>query len=348
MIVLLVTLRWSSAAADTTTAAETVIVLQPTTASPAVRRSLARIRDELAADRFRVFVADASTGGDPQTAVAGAARDADGDADTGTILTLFGDPDAGRAELCVVRRSARRVAVRRAVVVVDDPERMPEALATRALELLRATALELSLDSEQAPRAQRTSDARREAVMPATLAAPAAAPEIPAVVATMGVAVWTSVAGPPAAVAPVARVALRLSDWLWARGSVAGLGSRPRVDTADGSATLSQSVALAELAAVFRSDKRIRLTASLGAGALHLAVVGTGTAPYEGREPQQWSAAFDAGLGAACAIGSRAALVTELHALIASPHPVVRFVDARAATIGYPSVIWTLALAVAL
>src|SRR6188508_1249336 len=61
VIVLLVTLRWSSAAADTTTAAETVIVLQPTTASPAVRRSLARIRDELAADRFRVVVADAST-----------------------------------------------------------------------------------------------------------------------------------------------------------------------------------------------------------------------------------------------------------------------------------------------
>ena len=86
---------------------------------------------------------------------------------------------------------------------------------------------------------------------------------------------------------------------------------------------------------------------SLGAGVLHVAVVGTGAAPYEGREPQQWSAAFDGGLGVAFALGSRAALVTEIHALMASPHPVVRFVDTRAATIGYPSMIVSLALRVA-
>ena len=40
--------------------------------------------------------------------------------------------------------------------------------------------------------------------------------------------------------------------------------------------------------------------------------------------------------------------MTELHALVASPHPVVRFVDTRAATIGYPSLMLTLALQVAL
>ena len=77
-----------------------------------------------------------------------------------------------------------------------------------------------------------------------------------------------------------------------------------------------------------------------------MAVAGTGAAPYEGREPQRWSAAFDGGVGVAFAVGSHAAFVTELHALVASPHPVVRFVDARAATIGYPSVIVSLALRV--
>jgi len=46
--------------------------------------------------------------------------------------------------------------------------------------------------------------------------------------------------------------------------------------------------------------------------------------------------------------GSRAALVTELHALLASPHPGVGFVDTRAATIGYPALMLTLALRVAL
>jgi len=344
LVLVFLTLDGSGASAQTAVNAETVILLQPTAASPVARRSLARIRDELSADRFHVVIADANTAGDPAAVIESATRDAD----AGTILALFGDPEAGQAELCVVRRSVRRTAVRRAMVVLDDPERMPEALATRALELLRATALELSIELEHAPRAQGPPEPRLEADAAAELAPPAAAPEVPIVVATMGVGVWTSVQGPPAAVTPVARLGLRLSDWVWARVSVAGLGSRPRVDTAYGSATLAQSVALAELAAVFRPGKRIGLTASLGAGALNLAVAGTGAAPYEGREPQRWSAAFDGGAGVACAIGARAALVSELHALLASPHPVVRFVDTRAATIGYPSLILTLALQVAL
>ena len=343
MLVLLM-LDWSGASAETTPGAETVILLQPTVASLAVRRSLARIRDELSADRFHVVLADSSAAGDPGAVIESTARNAEG----GTILALFGDPDTGEAELCVVQRAGRRTAVRRASVVVDDPERMPEALATRALELLRATALELSIDNDRAPRLQEPPEPRPERASPPSPSPPPAAPETALVAVDMGIGTWTSIEGPPPAVAPVGRVGLRLSDWAWARVSFAGLGNRPRVETTYGLATLAQTMVLAELAAVFRRDKRFRPTVSLGAGVLNVAVVGTGAAPYEGREPQRWSAAFDGGVGVALAVGSRAALVTELHALVASPHPVVRFVDTRAATVGYPSLILTLALQVAL
>jgi hypothetical protein len=163
----------------------------------------------------------------------------------------------------------------------------------------------------------------------------------------MGIGIWNSIEGPPVVVAPVVRVGLRLSEWAWARVSVAGLGSRPRIESTYGSAVLSQNAAVLECAAVFRSGKRIRPMFSLGAGVLNVAVVGTGAAPYEGREPQRWSAVFDGGFGIALAVGSRAALVTELHALVAAPHPVVRFADTRVATIGFPSLILTLALQVA-
>ena len=163
----------------------------------------------------------------------------------------------------------------------------------------------------------------------------------------MGIGIWNSVDGPPAAVIPVGRIGLRLSDWAWVRVSLAGLGSHPRIATADGSATVSQSLALAELAAVFRPDRRLHPILSVGAGALDVAVVGTGAVPFEGREPQRWSAAFDGGLGVGFGLGSRSALVAELHALVAEPHPVVRFVDIRAATVGYPALIVTLALEVA-
>lgn len=337
----LVTLNGSVAAAETTPAAEPVILLQPTTASPGARRSLARIRDELSADRFRVVLADSGTSGETGTLIEKAARDGD----DGTTLALFGDPEAGEAELCIVRRAGRRTAVRWATVVVDDSNRMEEVLAARALELLRATALELSIDSERPPPPQKPPEPR-PAVEVSPLASPAAAREAPIFVATMGVGIWNSIQGPPAAVVPIGRVGVRLSDWAWARISVAGLGSRPRVDVADGSATVSQNVALAELAAVFRPRRRLHPMLSLGAGLLNVAVVGTGTAPYEGREARQWSAAFDAGVGVALAVWSRAALVTEVHALMASPHPVVRFADTNRATIGFPSLIYTLALQV--
>ncbi|MFL5303968.1 MAG: hypothetical protein ACJ8F1_02095 [Polyangia bacterium] len=329
------------AAAESAAAAEPVILLQPTTASSGVRHSLARIRDELSADRFRVVVADSGTSGETGTLVDQAARDGD----DGTTLALFGDPEAGEAELCIVRRAAGRTAVRWATVAVDDPAQMQAVLAARALELVRATALELSIDSERAPLPQKPPEPG-PTVDGSPFASPATAREEHIVVATMGVGIWSSIQGPPAAVVPIGRIGVRLSDRGWARVSVAGLGSRPRVDTAEGSASVSQNAALAEIAAVLRPYRRLHPMLSFGAGVLNVAVVGVGTAPYEGREARQWSAAFDAGVGVALAVWSRAALVTEVHALIASPRPVVRIADTNTATIGFPSLIYTLALQV--
>jgi len=341
-IVLLLVLDGPRATADTARpppTADTVILLQPAAASPAVRRSLARIGDELSADRFHVVLADPDTAGGPGAVIESATRAAE----AGTAVVLFGDPDTGQAELCIVRRNDRRTAVRRAMVVDDDPERMPETLARRALELLRATALELSIGIEPAPRPDKPRSP--EADVRPSVSAPVAPLAI--VTVDLGLATWASIEGPPPAVAPVGRIALRLADWAWARITAAGLGTRPTVETPYGSATLAQTVALAEAVAVFRGDKRLRPFVSIGAGALNVAVSGTGAAQYEGRAPQRWAAAFDGGVGVALVVRSRAALVTELHGLVAAPHPVVRFVDTHAATIGYPSVILTVALQVA-
>lgn len=340
---MLLVVAGSRAAAQPLPVSEKVILLQSTTASPTARRSIARIRDELSADRFDVVVADARTPGDAGSAIADAAPFTE----VGTVLVLFGDPESGQAELCVVRRGARRTGVRRATIAVDDPDRIPEVLAKRALELLRATALELSLEVEPPPRAEKPPELRAEADIRGTTP-PVLTPEAARVVVDMGVAMWNSVDGPPPAVAPVGRVALRLSDRVWARASIAGLGSRPHVDTAAyGSASLSQTVGLLECVAIFRRDERIRPGFSVGAGAVNVQVAGTGAAPYVGRDTQRWSVALDGGAGVAFAVGARAALVTELHALVASPHPIIRFVDTRAATVAYPSVILTLALRVA-
>jgi hypothetical protein len=323
------------ASADTAADSESVILLRPTDASSVAARSLARIRDELLADRLHVIVADSPPEGGPGSVMTHAVRHAE----SGTTVVLFGDPETGRAELCVVRRSGDRVAIRRAVVV-DDPERMPEILSAHTLELMRATALELSIEIQRAPRAQ-PPPARAPSNAPA-----APSPERSALAVDFGLGILHSIDGPPPAVMPTGRIRLRLATWLHARVSVTGLGSRPRVETTYGFATVAQNLVLFELAAVFRGDKRVRPIVSLGAGALNVSVTGAGPSSYDIREPRRWSAAFDAGVGASFAIHRRAALATELHALLAAPHPFVRFLDMTAGTIGYPSLLLTLTLQV--
>jgi hypothetical protein len=327
-----------AAAADTAAEPESVILLRPTDASSVARRSVARIRDELLADRLQVIVADSPPEGSPQSAIAHALRRRE----SGTMVVLFGDPETGRAELCVVRRSGDRVAIRRAVVV-DDPERMPEIMSAHALELIRALALELSIESPPRPQPPPPT-----APTNAPPSAPPAWPESSAVAVDFGLGILHSIEGPPPAVMPTGRIRLRLATWLHARLSVTGLGSRPRVDTTYGSATIAQNLVLFELAAVFRGDKRVRPIVGIGAGALDVSVTGAGPSSYESREPHRWSAAFDAGVGAAFAIHRRAALATEVHALLAAPHPFVRFLDMTAGTIGYPSLLLTLTLQVTL
>ncbi len=333
-----------SASAEPTRGGGTVILLQPTNTSVATRQSLARIRDELSADRFRVIWEGSDTTDDPGAVIESTGRDTD----PNTVLVLFGDPATGEAELRVVQRAAGRSAVRQATVVVDDPERMPEALASKALDLLRATALELSLALDRAPRARDTPVRRPEVIIPQrpSPAVPMSGASIVSV--DMGLGMWKSIEGPSPAVTPVGRLGLRVSGWSQARLSVAGLGSRPLVHTAYGTATISQTVALLEFALVPRLDNRIQALLSLGGGVLNVAVAGSGVAPYEGLTSQQWSAAVDGGAGIAVALGSHTSLATEIHALLASPHPVVRFVCTRAATIGDPALMLTLTLRVLL
>lgn len=323
-------------------ASDPVIVLEPTNASEKTREALRRIRDELTADRFDVVVAAASTAAEPGAMIEAAPQGAD----RGAIIVLFGDPATGQTELCVVRRGNGRTAVRRAVIV-GDPETMPERLSSRVLELLRATALELSIDDGAGPARPAVPDPPAPSESPAGPASPPGSEE-PAVLAVdAGMAVIQNVEGPPPLLVPIGRVRLGFTSWLHARFSAAGLGTRPEVETSYGSATVSQSFLLLEVGTVLRPDELIRPMWSVGSGVLHVNIDGTGTSPYVGESAEEWLAAIDVGLGLALAFRSRSAAVVELHTLVALPHPVIRFADTNAAALGYPSLILSLALEIA-
>ena len=106
----------SSARAEPGRGGETVDLLQPTNASIATRRSLARIRDELSADRFRVIWEGSDPTDNPRPVI----ESPGGDPDPEAIVVLFGDPATGQAELRIIHRAAGRSAVRRAAVIVDN------------------------------------------------------------------------------------------------------------------------------------------------------------------------------------------------------------------------------------
>lgn len=347
-LVLAMALSSAVLAAPQSEPGELVIVLQPANASPAVRRSLSRIRNELSADRLRVVDTEASLGDE-----SGSIESTVGAPEGNTIVALFGDPESGQAELWVVARARRRWAARRASVLAEDPQRMPELLSARALELVRATSLELSLRPEVATEVARSTEVRRLA--PPTPAA--GTPDSFAVAGLdsrpgdfaidLGLGVLDNVGGPPDAILPLGRLRRHLARLLYVRASVAGLGSRPRVQTVYGSALLSQNLGMVELEAVFRRDQRIRPSVSVGAGVLNVVVVGDGNSPYQGRDSGHWSAAFDGGLGVTFATGARIALALELHVLVATPHPTIRFIDLEVAKIAFPALMLSFAMQVA-
>jgi hypothetical protein len=121
-----------------------VRVLQPSTMSPRARRCLTRLREELAAGGIQVTVGEFGAGGealwmvDPPSSREGSIA----------TMTLIGDPDAGAAELWIVNGVPwGRAVVRRLLLPAGAGTHDDEVLAIRALEFLRASALELAGDA---------------------------------------------------------------------------------------------------------------------------------------------------------------------------------------------------------
>ena len=332
--------RGSSAQA----APRVVVLLEAGAVSPAQRRCLTRIREELLAGGFAVAVVDPGPGTDPVSVAEAITRQHDAVA----TIALLGDPDLGPAELWILDRAGPRPEVRGIKVPNDDPERIPEVLAIRTIELLRASALSLLVESNR--------PAPPEAP-PAPPPPPVAAPPLspPAPVASLperrdwigveaGIAALESLEGPGPAVVPMARVRLPLGWPLFARLTFAGFGTRPRVSTSLGTADITQAFGLFELGAVFRRHRRLNPVVTLGAGAIYVRSAGAGVYPYQGIEESEWAAVIDGGVGLVAGLGVHLATAFELHVSLAAPHPVIRFSATNAATIGRPALVasWTL------
>jgi hypothetical protein len=304
-----------------------IVVLEPVGSSQMARHCLTRIREELTASGFEVSSVDPGPRRDPVSL----ARSMEAQAGTVAVIALAGDPGQPGAELWILDRVGATPEVRRVPASSDDAERLPEVLAIRTSEVLKASALKLLVEA--------SATASAPAAVRAT---PAAGP--PAFGLEAGISVLESVGGPGFAALPLARARVRIGDSLSARLTIAALGSRPRVGALAGSASVAQSFGLAELALALRHGRRVRPVLTLGAGALRVESNGDGISPYQGVEESRWVAALDAGAGVLATFGAYFSATFELHALLALPHPTIRFDGVDHATIGFPAILASLTM----
>jgi hypothetical protein len=304
-------------------------------ADPTIAEAIHRIRGELVAEGF-----DVSEVYSPRELAAG--ESAVPETEPTATIDLSVDRGTHIAELRVFDHLTNKIVIRRTLVEDADTPHMAELLAVRAVELLRASLLELLLEADRRP-------AKSPASVETSLASPWAAQGLPADRRSdwgieVGACVLADFSGIPPAVLGLARVRRTLIGALSVRVTVAGLGTQPRVESAAGSASVTEDVGLLELLATPWSKAVVHPFVSLGAGTLYASVDGRPNPPYVGRQSSRWAAAVDAGIGAETRLGRRFAVSLEAHAIVAQPSPAVEFLGAPVARTGQPSVLGALSL----
>jgi hypothetical protein len=322
------------AAAD----APRVLLVRPAEAEPPVSAALIRVRGELTADGFEVLLVEAK----PGTTSAAAMAEAEHDASSATV-GLFVSSDGKSAELWVVDRLTGKTVVRRVSTAEEPTDALSQILAVRAVELLRASLLELMVakrEKQSAPRASPETSRRATEWAERPLAPERRwAIEVgPGVVLTHPGKVGVGVVG-------VARVRAAFTEAVGARVSLGGLGTRPEFVAPEGTARVQQSWALGELLVSPWPAWPVVPVVSLGAGVTNLAVEGGATYPYRGVTSSGWFFGADAGAGVTFRLARRLDLGAEVHAMFAQPEPRLRFVGREVASLGEPALVGTLTVA---
>ena len=318
-----------------TALASTVLLVRPPNPSRVASEALVRMHGELASAGFDVSFAAAMVGVDARASLEMLASGPGVDA----VVAILGDNSPDAIEVWVVARENGGSVVRRTPYQTGG-ERDAEVLAIRAIELLRASLLEVDLAGlTPRPPAQ---------AKPAEVArAVEHAPE-PRDGSRWGLEVGGSMVTSFDAVGPAGVPFLRfdgaIAPWCVAQATFAGLGTRARVGTSVGSAEISEQFVLGGATFRWRAHKGVHPALSLAVGALHTSAEGRADWPYTQQTAARWSFLADAGVGLRLALGTRYEMAIEAHAQLAEPYPVVRFLGVDVASSGRPTLLLTLAL----
>ncbi len=277
------------------------MLVRPAEVDDTIAEALNRMRGELVAEGFDV--SEVGTLPQPPPLPGGA----EGPAADATLATIDLSVEEGAdiVDLRVIDQLTNKTVIRRTPVERGASSHTAEVLAVRAVELLRASLLELLLESRPSEPAVRAPNAE------ATHASKWAAQGLPREREPVwgveaGATVLADFGGIPPAVLGLARLRRTVFGPLALRATVAGLGTRPRVQSGNlGSATVSQDIGLLECVASLWEGAIVHPVLSIGAGALYTSVDGHASYPYQARSgpTSAWAAAADGSVGLEVRLG---------------------------------------------
>jgi hypothetical protein len=304
-----------------------VAIVRSDPADRVLREASTRLHAELADAGFAVLEVDRPPG-NPRSGV----EDVSAMGSSFATVAMSRTGDGAFADVWISDRVTGKTVVRR-LEVGAGPD-ATAVLAIRALELLRASLLEV--------------DARPSASQPALSAPPdvknwispalPAAPDRPVLQGTAlgaGLLVLHGLRGIGLSAGPSLSLARGVGPF-FLRLTVADLLAGPELDTAAGSASIRQE--LASLVAGWASGPRpLGVCAWVGGGAFDLQAAGSASPPYRGVSGSVQSALLTAGVGGLARIGSHVVITAELVAMFLDPRPVVVIAGSDAGGAGAPS-----------
>jgi hypothetical protein len=309
-----------------------VAVVRTDSSDRLLRDASTRLRAELDGAGFEVVEVDRAPG-DPRAEVENAAGSEGCFATVALNRASFG----AFADVWISDNLTGKTVIRR--LEVSAASNAAAVLAIRALELLRASLLEIAEPPRPTEPAQSPpSDVLR--FMEPVLPQPAVeiAPRYFFAGPKLGVSVLGlhGTRGLGLALGPSVRVSHGLSRRFFARLSWAGPLVGPEPARAEGRATVRQEFATLDLG--LATDARpFGAYAFIGAGAFHLHTAGSAAMPRHAATDNVVSFASQVGLGGLARLGARTALHAELGMLWLAPHPVVVIADKDSGTAGVPS-----------
>jgi len=251
---------------------------------------------------------------------------------TGSIAAIAVVRPAGEidAQVWVTDRVTGKTLLRRVHFVGDAPD-APAIFALRAVELLRASLLELAEDHPPRGEIAPTRAVREWVARP-----PEREPERRYSLRA-GAGVMAGPGGLGATFAPMIAATWRpLAAWsaeLFGEGPALGT-----IASVEGEASFDRELMAAR--ARFEPDldtTDVGLWLALGPGVHHFGVRGRAVQPFRAGSDDVWSAALLAGIGANLRLVTPLSVGVELDALLLTPRPVVRFAEREVAAAGSPT-----------